>query len=116
MCGWSAWKDSDSGVGKGDDESVRRDVSPEDPRTSLGFYTQEARHTGSTYLAYVKGWIYTAANVHDDVCPDVLVIKKKVRMFAVMNTAQGGNADRVLPGWRGSGTFLWATFYFRGKK
>lgn len=63
-------------------------VSSEEPHSSLGFYTQEARQVRSTYLAYVNGWIYTAANIHDDVCPDVLVIKKKkVRMFTVMNTA-----------------------------
>lgn len=44
---------------------------------SFDFYKWGVRKVSSTYLAYVKGRIYTAANIHDNVCSDVLVIKKK---------------------------------------
>lgn len=50
---------------------------PGRPPSSADFYKQGERHISSTYLAYVKGWIYTVANIHDNVCSDVLVIKNK---------------------------------------
>lgn len=50
---------------------------PGRPSSSVDFYKQGERNISSTYLAYVKGWIYTVANIHDNVCSDVLVIKNK---------------------------------------
>lgn len=58
----------------------------EDPHISLSLYIQEVRQVRQTYLAYVNGRIYTAANIHDDVCPDVLVIKKKKLECLLRNT------------------------------
>lgn len=39
------------------------------------------RQSRYTYLAYVKGWIYTEANIHANVCLDVLVIKKRKNVY-----------------------------------
>lgn len=93
-------------------------VFPVDLQSSFGFYKQEERQINYTYLAYVKGWIYTAANIHDNICSDVLVIKKKkVKMFTVMNTIQGEKAEKqFLPGQHWYRTFLWAILYFKRKK
>lgn len=50
---------------------------PYRPPQQLWLSEMGLRQSRYTYLAYVKGWIYAAANIHDHVCSDVLVIKKE---------------------------------------
>lgn len=88
---------------------------PYRPPQQLWLSQMGLRQSRYTYLAYVKGWIYAAANIHDHVCSDVLVIKKSKNVYFNEYNLGEKAEKQFLPGCHWYRTCLGATVYFRRK-